>query len=175
MIPDLETCMKILEELNIPENILGHVKRVRKVALFIGKHWPEKIDMKLLEAVSLLHEICKMDEVYGKTKDHGLAAAEKLKKMGYEELYWPVARHTLWRLIDEDFENWSTEAIILAYADTLDVHGKVDTIESAFKRYRQRYPQYLEPLNKEEPVIKEIEKYIFQKTGLKFEDLKSNK
>ena len=151
MIPTREKCLQILKERHISENIIEHSKRATRNALFIGKHFSEKVDLQLLEAAGLLHDICKMEEVNGKIKDHGLVAAEKLKEMGFEELYGPVARHTLWRLVEEDFHNWSNESIILAYADTIDVNNKIDSIENAFKRYRKRYPQFLEMLGIVEP------------------------
>ena len=177
MIPDREKCLQILKDLNVPQNIIGHSKRITKVALFIGKHFPEKIDLKLLEAACLLHDICKIDEINGIIKDHGIAAAEKVRQMGHEELYLHIPRHRLSCLLKEDFHNWDIESIILIYADTVDVSsedfqtGKIKTIKQAFERYYKRYPQSSEQFKKEEPILKEIEKYLFEKTGLCSEDL----
>jgi len=187
MIPDREKCLEILKELNIPENIIGHTKRVTRNAFFIGTRWPEKIDLKLLEASSLLHDICKLDEVklirnknlIGteitdniKEIGHGYLGAKKVIELGFPELADIILHHTLQYLLnDPDFTKWKAEAIILTYADTIDVDKKVDSVENAFKRYYQRYPHFKEWLLKEEKIIYKLEKYIFQKIGLEFEDL----
>jgi len=190
MIPSREECLRVLKEHHVWDNIIEHCKRVTRNALFIGNKFIENghpVDLKLLEAAALLHDICKKDEIEIIRKlnldgpqiiekirsiGHGYLGESKMKELGYDELADLVKKHTMQYLLEEpELKRSRDETLILTYADSLDVEGKVNTIENAFKRYYKRYPHFNECLEQEEKEMYKVEKYVLEKAGIIFEDL----
>jgi uncharacterized protein len=86
MIPTREECLRLMGQYRMLENIIHHSLEVAKVALFLSVELNKKgqsIDLSLVEAASLLHDLTKTECL--KTKeDHAQTGSQLLKEMGYD-------------------------------------------------------------------------------------------
>jgi uncharacterized protein len=146
------------------ENIVSHSLEVAKIALFISVELNKKgrtIDLGLVEAASLLHDLTKAECL--KTKDdHAQTASQQLKRMGYERVGDVVAQH-IW-LVKEGDPSCVSEEEIVNYADKRVMHDRIVPLEERFSDLKARYGlnqkamDYLERLQEE---IFGIENKIF--------------
>ncbi len=164
MIPSREDCLNLMSRCGMLENILSHSLKVATVALFISIELNKKgqrIDLGLVEAASLLHDLTKTECL--KTKDdHARTGAELLKGMGYERVGEVVAKH-IW-LGKEENPSCVSEEEIVNYADKRVMHDQIVSLKERFNDLKARYGlnhkamDYLERLQKE---IYGIENKIF--------------
>ncbi len=164
MIPSREECLSLMNEYGMLENIVSHSLKVAKVALFISVELRKKgqtIDLGLVEAASLLHDLTKTESL--KTKDdHARTGCQVLKGIGYERVGDVVAQH-IWLEKSADPSCVSEEEIV-NYADKRVMHDQIVSLEERFKDLKTRYGMnqramdYLERLQKE---IYGIENKIF--------------
>lgn len=164
MIPSREECLSLMSKSGVLENIVSHSVEVAKVALFIAielKKRGRAIDLGLVEAASLLHDLTKTECL--KTKeDHAQTGSQQLKRMGYERVGEVVAQH-IW-LASEGDPACVSEAEIVNYADKRVMHDRIVSLEERFSDLKTRYGMnqkamdYLERLQKE---ISGIENKIF--------------
>jgi putative nucleotidyltransferase with HDIG domain len=164
MIPPREECLRLMSRYGMLENIISHSLKVAKVALFLSMELNktgQRIDVGLVEAASLLHDLTKTECL--KTKeDHAQTASQILKGMGYERVGEVVAQH-IWL---EGTENPSTvtEEEVVNYADKRVMHDRIVPLEERFNDLKARYGMdqkavdYLERLQNE---IYGIESKIF--------------
>jgi HD superfamily phosphodiesterase len=164
MIPSREECLDLMNRYGMLENIVCHSIEVAKVALFISIELNKKgqaIDLGLVEAASLLHDLTKTECL--KTKDdHAQTCSQQLKRMGYERVGEVVAQH-IW-LGKEGDSSCVSEEEIVNYADKRVMHDRIVPLEERFNDLKARYGlnqkamDYLERLEKE---IYGIENKIF--------------
>lgn len=164
MIPTREECLKLMGQYGMLENIIHHSLEVARVALFLSAELKKKgqdIDLGLVEAASLLHDLAKTDCL--KTKeDHAQAGSQLLESMGYGKVGEIVAQHV--RLHQEGDPSTVSEVEIVNYADKRVMHDRVVSLEERFRDLKERYGRnqsaidYLERLEKE---INGIENKIF--------------
>jgi len=164
MIPSKEECLSLMSRYGMLENIVSHSLEVAKVALFISVELNKNgrtIDLGLVEAASLLHDLTKTECL--KTKDdHAQTASQQLKRMGYERVGEVVAQH-IW-LMKEGDPSCVSEEEIVNYADKRVMHDRIVPLEERFSDLKARYGlnqkamDYLERLQKE---IYGIESKIF--------------
>jgi len=146
------------------ENIIAHSLEVTKVALFLSMELNktgQRINLGLVEAASLLHDLTKTECL--KTKeDHAQTGSRLLKRMGYERVGEVVAQH-IW-LGREANPSTVTEEEIVNYADKRVMHDRIVPLEERFNDLKARYGMnqkamdYLEQLQNE---IYGIENKIF--------------
>jgi uncharacterized protein len=163
-IPAREECLRLMEEYRMLENIISHSLTVAKVALFLSAELNkrgQRIDVRLVEAASLLHDLTKTECL--KTKeDHAMTGSQLLKRIGYERVGEIVARH-IW-LGKECDPSCVCEEEIVNYADKRVMHDRIVSLEERFRDLRERYGKrgrvedYLEHLQRE---IYGIENKIF--------------
>lgn len=163
-IPTREECLRLMGEYKMLENIISHSLAVTKVALFLSVELNkrgQRIDVRLVEAASLLHDLTKTECL--KTKeDHAMTGSQLLKGMGYERVGEIVARH-IW-LGKEGDPSCVCEEEIVNYADKRVMHDRIVSLEERFRDLKERYGKhgraedYLEHLQKE---IYGIENRIF--------------
>jgi uncharacterized protein len=155
MIPSREECLSLMSSYGMLENIVSHSLEVAKIALFISVELNKKgrtIDLGLVEAASLLHDLTKAECL--KTKDdHAQTASQQLKRMGYERVGDVVAQH-VW-LVKEGDPSCVSEEEIVNYADKRVMHDRIVPLEERFSDLRARYGlnrkamDYLERLQEE--------------------------
>jgi uncharacterized protein len=164
MIPTREECLKLMRECGMLENIIAHSLEVTKVALFVSMELNktgQRINLGLVEAASLLHDLTKTECL--KTKeDHAQTGSRLLKRMGYERVGEVVAQH-IW-LGRKANPSTVTEGEIVNYADKRVMHDRIVPLEERFNDLKARYGMnqkamdYLEQLQNE---IYGIENKIF--------------
>ncbi len=164
MIPSREECLSLMSKYGMLENIVSHSLEVAKVALFISfelRKKGQRIDLGLVEAASLLHDLTKTECL--KTKDdHARTGCQVLKGIGYERVGDVVAQH-IWLGKGGDPSCVSEEEIV-NYADKRVMHDRIVSLEERFKDLKARYGlnprgmDYLERLQKE---ISGVENKIF--------------
>jgi len=146
------------------ENIISHSLAVTRVALFLSVELNkrgQRINVRLVEAASLLHDLTKT-ECLKTREDHAMTGSQLLKRIGYERVGEIVARH-IW-LGKEVDPLCVCEEEIVNYADKRVMHDRIVSLEERFRDLKERYGKlrraddYLEHLRKE---IYGIENKIF--------------
>lgn len=138
-IPNREECLRLMSEYGMLENIVSHSLAVAKVALFLSAELNkrgQKIDLRLVEAASLLHDLTKTECL--KTKeDHARTGCQLLKTIGFEKVGLIVARHIwLGKRVDP---SCICEEEIVNYADKRVMHDRVVSLEERFRDLKERY------------------------------------
>ena len=162
--PTREECLRLMEEYRKLENIVSHSLAVTKVALFLSTELNkrgQRIDVRLVEAAALLHDLTKTECL--KTKeDHAMTGSQVLRRIGYERVGVIVARH-IWLGIEVD-PSCVCEEEIVNYADKRVMHDRIVSLKERFRDLKERYGKlgraedYLEHLQAE---IYGIEHKIF--------------
>ena len=164
MVPNREECLRLMGQYGMLENIVAHSLEVAKVALFFSielNKKGQKIDIGLVEAASLLHDLTKT-ECLKTREDHAQTGSQLLKEMGYERIGDVVAQH-IWLCKEGDPSSVSEEEIV-NYADKRVMHDRIVSLEERFSDLKERYGgnqramDYLDRLQKE---IYGIENKIF--------------
>jgi HD superfamily phosphodiesterase len=109
------------------------------VALFLSKELNKKgqtIDLSLVEAASLLHDLTKTECLQTK-EDHAQTGSQLLKEMGYERIGDVVAQHI--RLPKEGDPSSVSEEEIVNYADKRVMHDRIVSLEERFSDLKERY------------------------------------
>jgi len=155
MIPSRDECLVLMSQCGMLENIVSHSLEVARVALFISaglNRKGQRIDLGLVEAASLLHDLAKTECL--KTKDdHARRGCQVLKEMGYRRVGDVVAQH-IWLEKSGDLSCVSEEEVV-NYADKRVMHDRIVSLEERFSDLKARYGlnpramDYLERLQKE--------------------------
>jgi putative nucleotidyltransferase with HDIG domain len=164
MIPNREECLRLMEQHGTLEHIIHHSLEVARVALFLSLELNKKgqtIDLDLVEAASLLHDLAKTECL--KTKeDHAKTGRQLLKGMGYERVGEVVAQHI--RLGKEGSSSTVSEEEVVNYADKRVMHDRIVLLEERFKDLVERYgkqPSGRNTLGQLKGEIRRIENKIF--------------
>jgi len=149
---------------------------VARVALFLSEELNKRgqgIDLRLVEAASLLHDLTKTECL--KTKeDHARTASECLKGLGYERVGQIVAEHVV--LAGEKDSGRVSEEEIVNYADKRVQHDRIVSLSERFRDLRDRYgknERSLELLEALEHATFKVERKIFSQVDLSPEALQS--
>ena len=176
MIPTREECLKLMNEHGMLEHIARHCMIVAKVALFLSgqlNRRGQRIDLPLVEAASLLHDLTKTECL--KTKeDHAKTASEFLKGLGYERVGEIVAEHVV--LAGEKDPHRVSEEEIVNYADKRVQHDHIVSLRERFRDLKDRYgksERSLELLEMLEQETSKVEGKIFCHLDISPEDLQS--
>lgn len=132
MVPSIEWALDLIRLKEMPEHIINHSKTVRLVALKIAILIPDKIDVGLVEAGALLHDICKMDSIRT-GQDHASMGGRLLDILGCPEVAFIVRRHVM---LDSHELN---EAMIVNYADKRVMHEEIVSLSRRFEDLVDRY------------------------------------
>lgn len=144
-----------MEQYGMLEHIIHHSLEVARVALFLSLELNKKghrIDLGLVEAASLLHDIAKTECLRTK-EDHARTGCQLLKGMGYERVGEVVAQH-IW-LEKRGNSLGVSEEEIVNYADKRVMHDRIVPLERRFNDLIERYGkhpnarEYLEHLHRE--------------------------
>ena len=135
MIPTPEETRRLIDLYRMPAHILVHSIMVSRVAMAIGSSLEARgheIDLGLVEASALLHDICKI-ECIGTGKDHALLGRELLSRHGYPLVGDVVGQHVRLRAFTLD------EAMVVNYADKRVMHTMVVPLDTRFYDLMERY------------------------------------
>lgn len=143
MVPDRAACLKALSEDRVPPHIIAHSVKVAEVALRIAlalnRAAGEALDLALLEAGALLHDVKKPHTIQN-GGDHALLGGERATELGFAELAPLIARHV-------DLGEWSTEGPVteselLNYADKRIRHEELVSLDERFADLLERYGKH---------------------------------
>ncbi len=138
-IPSRGQCLRLMDRVALPVHIRHHSFRVAQVAMCLGQPLVQKgfeLDLMLLEAGALLHDIAK-----GICLDNGGNHADKgaqlLTDWGYPAIAPIVADHVI---IHESYlDRPVTEAILVNYADKRVRHEQIVDLRMRFDDLVDRY------------------------------------
>ncbi len=123
----------------MPCHIRIHSAMVAEIALFLGRRldtFPGCLDLDLLEAGALLHDIGKPRSLVTGERHHELGA-EMLETWGYAKVAPIVRDHVA---MDESLANGPiTESLLVNYADKRVKHDAIVTLEERFEDLIVRY------------------------------------
>jgi putative nucleotidyltransferase with HDIG domain len=167
-IPTRSECLAIMKGNNVPQNIVEHCKAVTAIALELGTKINAnggKVNLRLLEAAALLHDVSKYECITSKAKesDHGKVGANRLKKAGMGEIAEIVEAHMLDSIFDNRLDSW--EKKLLYYADKRVNDDKRVSLDERFAYLYKRYPTVTKKFRKAEPLVRALENEIIEKTG----------
>ena len=128
MIPSREKCFELLKEYRVPENIVAHILQVNRVAMFLAKKLKEKgekINLELVDAASLLHDLDK-HMTFNEDSGHGEKAAEILESLGFAEVAPIVRKHITTAVLRSPLK--TLEEKLVYYADMRVKGNKIVTV-----------------------------------------------
>ena len=165
-----EKCLALLQKYRVPEHIVSHSLRVAQIGVFISAHLKivgEDLDIGLVEAGGLLHDITKMDSIHTR-QNHALSGFRLLETLGYHAVAAITRQHVR---LDWNIRHDSkiTEALIVNYADKRVKHTSIVTLSERFEDLLIRYgttPERREMIRKLHDEIVEIEFLIFTKLDI---------
>jgi hypothetical protein len=131
--PDENTCNRLLEKYQTPDNVITHCRQVRELALRIADllgHKGVAIDKGLLSSACLLHDIARLEPA------HATAGAKVLLMEGYPAAARLIAVHMD---LPGDYSPKPDETALLYLADKLSRYGKITTFEETLDVLRTRY------------------------------------
>jgi putative nucleotidyltransferase with HDIG domain len=153
---------------------MGHSIEVTKVALYLAVELNkrgQRIDLGLVEAASLLHDLTKSECLQTK-EDHARTGSQLLKRMGYLRVGEVVAEHI--QLSKKNDPSLITEEEVVNYADKRVQHDRIVSLEERFSDLMNRYGKGQKASEQMEQLKKatfEIENRIFSILGIGPSDL----
>ncbi|MDW7710231.1 MAG: HD domain-containing protein [Deferrisomatales bacterium] len=163
--PDRAECERLLDLHRVPAHIRRHSEQVSRVALRLARALAshgEHLDLALLEAAALLHDIAKAD-CLASHRDHAVEGGAVLRREGYLAVAALVERHV--ELGPCDPRGPVTEAEVLNYSDKRVRHDEVVSLAERFEdlvvRYGGRYPQAEGRIRQNWEATRKVERKIF--------------
>lgn len=175
LVPDRERCLELLRQYRVPEHVISHSLQVCRVSLFLGgelNRAGEKLDLSVVEAAALLHDITKIRGLE-EGSNHAKTAGELLRSLGYERVAQVVARHVVVpkeMMMDQRIK----EDELVNYADKRVLHDRIVTLEERFRDLQERYggnPYSTRLIRESLSRAKAIESRIFDRIDLRPEQL----
>jgi uncharacterized protein len=163
-IPTAKDCFELLAKYDTPEHIILHSQRVWEVARILGEGLAKKnypLDMALLQASCLLHDIGKYPCILDKSRYHDIRGEQILQQEGFPEVGRIVAQHVVLRSNNGDPIK---EEHVLFYADKRVVHDELVSLEDRFIYLFETYaktPQAVDMLTIMKSETVQLEKEIF--------------
>jgi len=139
LMPSRFECIGILEKTGMPCHIRRHSLMVAEVALFLGRLLNgngSKLDLNLVEAAALLHDIGKQQSLE-RGGDHAILGARMLEGIVHPAIARIVSEH-IW-LEPSHIAGPLTESLLVNYSDKRVKHEQVVSVE---ERYHDRIDGY---------------------------------
>jgi uncharacterized protein len=142
-IPGEKDCIELLDKYHTPHHIVLHSRKVWDVAKVLGEgmlrgEYP--LDLGLLRASCLLHDIGKYPCLLDGSRFHDVRGEEILQEEGFPEVARLVAQHVILRGTKDDPVR---EEHVLFYADKRVVHDQLVTLEDRFIYLEETYGKNL--------------------------------
>jgi putative nucleotidyltransferase with HDIG domain len=137
--PSPATCRRLLAAHDVPDHIRRHSVQVARVARRIAEQLRERgepVDVALVEAAALLHDIAKAPCLKSRL-DHAAEGGRVLRELGLDAVAALVERHV--HLGDWDPRGPVTAAELVNYADKRVLYEDVVGLEERFRDLIARY------------------------------------
>ena len=141
-IPTKEECIKLLDEFSMPEHIREHTFVVNKIAVFLAKRLKqagEEVNIGLVNAASLLHDLDKMETLEDISK-HGKLAHRWLSEKEHSRVGEVVIKHVMHEIAESKDNSWEDK--IIHYADQRCNDDRIVSIDERHGYVRKRYSDY---------------------------------
>lgn len=161
--PTKKMCLELFRKYNIPKGIIRHSVIVNKVAVFLAKKLKsvgEDVDITVVDRASLLHDIGRSAST---AKKHGEMGFLILKSEGFEKLGSIIRKHTLNNIITDTLSSW--EEKIIYYADKRVEGDEIVSLNDRIEALKKRYTKHKSMIEKAKPLIKALEREIFERIG----------
>jgi putative nucleotidyltransferase with HDIG domain len=138
-IPSREACLDLLKRRGVPTHVIVHSLQVDRVAQHIAallNARGERLDVPLIQAASLLHDIAKLDGLRT-GENHARAGAAILQGLGWPRVARVVAQHVEVQSVPSRVR--VTEEELVNYADKRVMHDRIVTLEERFEDLKARY------------------------------------
>ncbi|MBI5570774.1 MAG: HD domain-containing protein [Desulfomonile tiedjei] len=138
-LPGQEACLALLEMHETPVHIIRHCQMVWEVGRVLGAGLLQNqvpVDMELIRASCLLHDIGKYPCLLDGTHYHDVRGEQMLEEAGLPEVARIVVQHVVLRGRPSDPIR---EEHVLFYADKRVVHDKVVSLEERFEYLCETY------------------------------------
>ena len=173
-VPSRDECLELMDRYGMLENIVKHSLTVTRVARFLSNELNKKgqrIDLGVVEAAALLHDLAKTECLKSK-EDHAQQGFRLLRGLGYERIAAVVAQHVE---VSAGGDSASvTEEEVVNYADKRVQHDRIVSLEERFSDLKDRYghgKSALEQMDRMEKATYAIEAKIFLVLGSDPKDL----
>lgn len=166
MIPSRSTCFALMRHMQMPPHIRMHSLVVAEIALFLTRSLSGdgvRLDLQLVEAAALLHDIAK-DQSLRTGERHNRLGAHMLSRLGYPAVAQIVGDHV--ELDSLCLVGPITESIIVNYSDKRVKHDRIVTLHERFRDLVARYartPEHGLLLLEKRDLYLELERKIFEK------------
>lgn len=138
-IPTRSQCLELMAQIQMPEHIRKHSLMVAQVAVLLGRFLNQnsiRLDLKLLEAGALLHDVAKAESL-ATSQRHEDLGARMLDRWGYPLLSPIVREHVI--LEAQALTGPITESLVVNYADKRVKHDQIVPLEDRFSDLISRY------------------------------------
>lgn len=139
IIPTRNECLALMERVDMPPHIRRHSLLVTEIALYLGRLLNKnsvRLDLHILEAGALLHDIGKMHSI-ATGERHEEVGAMMLRQWGYLPVAPIVQEH-----VSLDFQRLNgpiTESLVVNYSDKRVRHDEIVTVQDRFEDLVNRY------------------------------------
>jgi len=140
-VPSVQTCYRLIEEMDMLPHIVVHSEQVCRVALCLVDHMNHSaagLNRPLVQAAALLHDITKTRS-FDTGEDHAATGKEMLTDRGFPKAARIVGQHV--HLDDEPRGEGVDEAQIVNYADKRVLHDEIVSLEKRMAYIVERYGQ----------------------------------
>jgi uncharacterized protein len=164
VIPNERECYALLERHGTPEHIIAHSRKVWELGRLLGESLIKSdhmVDLDLLRASCLLHDIGKYPCILDGTKYHDVRGEKILEEEGFSEVARIVVQHVVLRTPKD---SPIQEEHVLFYSDKRVVHDELVSLEERFVYLEQTYgtsPMAIERLMLMKEETMRLEKEIF--------------
>lgn len=173
-IPGEEWCLGLLRRYETPDHIISHSRKVWDVGRFLGEalvrnHLP--LDLDLLRASCLLHDVGKYPCILDGTRCHDVRGEQILEEEGYPAVARVVVQHVILRT---DVNDGIKEEHVVYYADKRVVHDYIVSVEERFHYLEKTYgrtKEVLEGLQWMKEATLRLEENLFRHLDFAPEDL----
>jgi len=171
----VDECIDLMDEYAMPQHIRDHSFLVRDVSVYLSKELNKKgesLDVKLIEACALVHDIAKIHCVNKNAyKDHTLEGSNILKSKGCNRMADIIEQHVnLWKKYSD-----IVEEEIINYSDKRVLHDKVvslkERIDDVKIRYGYKNKSFLKRLGTIKKNAYDLETKIFKSLDFSPDDL----
>lgn len=165
MIPTHNQIMALWETHSLPQYKQNHCTLVSRAAVWFARELMKKnavrnIDIPLLEAAALLHDIDKMAQKLP-NEHHPDAGVRILMDVGFLEVARIVRTHPLHAILDQNISPRTWEERLLYLADKMTKH-MIITVDERFALWRAEAlpPEAVRVLDESYPKVKALEKEV---------------
>lgn len=138
-LPGRKRCLELLTQEGVPPHIQEHSMRVAEVAMKLAEainRLGGALDMELVEAGALLHDISKFHTIEN-GGNHCVIGGERARELGLDAIAPIIERHV--DIGEWDPEGPVTEAELINYADKRVRHNEIVTLDERFEDLLERY------------------------------------